>query len=99
MVKRKITVTVDEDLVANVQQLGTESLSSVVNAALAAEVARRSRAVALERLLNDWDAVLGPVSAAAADAAREAFDDLDAVGPISAADPGPGRSASRRGAA
>lgn len=41
MAKRKITVTVDDDLVEAVQRLGAESLSSVVNAALARDVERR----------------------------------------------------------
>jgi hypothetical protein len=79
MAKRKITVTVDEDLVAAVHALGAESLSSVVNTALAGEVDRRARAAALERLLAGWDAELGSVSEAAAAVARAAFDDLDAV--------------------
>lgn len=79
MAKRKITVTVDDDLVEAVHSLGATSLSSVVNDALAREVERRARAAALDRLLVDWDATLGPVSAVAAAAARAAFDDLDAV--------------------
>lgn len=79
MAKRKITVTVDEDLVDAVRSLGLESLSSVVNAALSSEVERRARAAALERLLRDWDARLGPVSDDAIARARDAFDDLDAV--------------------
>jgi len=79
MAKRKITVTVDEDLVRTVQTLGSESLSSVVNAALASEVDRRARAAALERMLAEWDAAFGPVSDEAAAAASAAFDDLDAL--------------------
>ena len=38
MAKRKITVTVDESLVDQVQALGAASLSSVVNEALEREV-------------------------------------------------------------
>lgn len=79
MAKQKITVTVDEDLVRTVQALGAESLSSVVNAALANEVDHRARAAALARTLDEWDAELGPVPAAAVAAAAAAFDDLDAV--------------------
>ena len=94
MAKRKITVTVDEELVASVQALGGESLSAVVNDALAAEVERRARAAALARLLADWDATFGPVGAGAAAAAAAAFDDLDAV---AVAPPTPARR--RRGAA
>lgn len=94
MAKRKITVTVDDALVESIQTLGTESLSAVVNAALATEVERRARAAALGRLLVEWDAALGPVSEAAAEAAAAAFDDLDAV-----ADPPPARPKRRRRAA
>jgi len=88
-------VTVDEELVASVQALGAESLSAVVNEALAQEVERRARAAALGRLLADWDAAYGPVGAEAAAAAAAAFDDLDAVAepPVT-----PGRRR-RRGAA
>jgi hypothetical protein len=78
MAKRKITVTVDEELVEAVRG-GVESLSSVVNSALASEVERRARAAALRRVLVGWDEAYGPVSDAAGDAARRAFDDLDAL--------------------
>jgi hypothetical protein len=78
MAKRKITVTVDEDLVDAVQVLGADSLSSVVNTALVNELDRRARAAALARVLADWDAQFGPVPEHAAAAAAAAFDDLDA---------------------
>lgn len=90
MAKRKITVTVDEDLVDAVRSLGLESLSSVVNAALSSEVERRARAAALERLLREWDDRFGPVSADAAAQARDVFDDLDAVRAGTGASTGPG---------
>ena len=97
MAKRKITVTVDEDLVETVQSLGAESLSSVINAALAREVDRRARASALERLLAEWDAEFGPVPAAVAASAAAAFDDLDATAETRKSVPARGRR--RRGAA
>jgi hypothetical protein len=97
MAKRKVTVTVDEDLVESVQRLGAESLSSVVNAALAAEVDRRARAAALERMLEEWDEALGPVDDDAAEAARAAFDDLDAL--VVRPEPRPARSRRRRAGA
>jgi post-segregation antitoxin (ccd killing protein) len=97
MVKRKITVTVDEELVESVQTLGTESLSAVVNQALAAEVERRARAAALGRLLAEWDTAFGPVGEAAAAAACASFDDVDAVDAVTAVTDAPGRH--RRGAA
>jgi Arc/MetJ family transcription regulator len=96
MAKRKITVTVDDDLVEAVQVLGAESLSSVVNAALSNEVERRARAAALGRMLAGWDATLGPVSARATAAAAAAFDDLDGVADTG---PAPARGRSRRGVA
>lgn len=90
-------MTVDGDLVDTVQKLGTESLSAVVNEALAHEVERRARAAALGRLLADWDGTYGPVSAEAAAAAAAAFDDLDAVAVTVERPARPGRR--RRGAA
>jgi hypothetical protein len=88
MAKRKITVTVDEDLVESVQSLGVESLSSVINAALAREVDRRARASALERLLAEWDAEFGPVPSSVAASAAAAFDDVDATAEARKSAPG-----------
>ena len=96
MAKRKITVTVDEELVDTVQAIGSESLSAVVNAALAREVDRRARAVALGRLLAGWDTRFGPVPTGAAAAAAAAFDDVDGV---AAQDEPPTRRRGHRGAA
>ena len=61
MAKRKITVTVDEELVETAHALGADSLSSVVNRALEREVDRRARHAALGRLLAEWDDAHGPV--------------------------------------
>jgi predicted transcriptional regulator len=96
MAKRKITVTVDDELVEAVQTLGKASLSSVVNDALISEIERRARAAALGRMLADWDAALGPVAFGAIAAAAAAFDDLDAVTESGTAHLG---SRSRRGVA
>ncbi|MGH9114696.1 MAG: hypothetical protein ACRDWW_02590 [Acidimicrobiales bacterium] len=97
MVKRKITVTVDENLVEDVKVLGTDSLSAVVNSALASELERRSRAVALKRLIEDWDGRLGPVHSEVAEAAGAAFDDLDATAELRP--PAPRQRRRRQGAA
>jgi hypothetical protein len=86
MAKRKVTVSIDEELVSAVQGLGRATLSGVINVALAAEVDRQSRAAALKRLLDQWDARFGPVSDAATDAARAAFDDVDAVAVLETTD-------------
>lgn len=80
MAKRKITVTVDEDLVAMIQASGSESLSGVVNQALAAHVERLGRREALGQLLDQWEGQFGPVSGEAAAAAQSAFDELDSTG-------------------
>ncbi len=98
MAKRKITVTVDDDLVDAVQALGAGSLSAAVNAALAAEVERRARAAALGRLLAGWDAAHGPVPDDVAAHASAAFDDADAVADPDAVAERPRRTR-RRGAA
>ncbi len=80
MAKRKITVTVDERLVEQAQLLGVANISAAVNEALAAHVDRLERRAALRRLLDGWDGEHGPVSEAAAEEARAAFDMLDGSG-------------------
>jgi hypothetical protein len=77
MAKRKITVTVDEELVELVHELGEHSLSSVVNAALAEHVERLGRLASLRDLLDRWEAEAGPVSAEAAADAAAAFDQFE----------------------
>jgi len=80
MAKRKITVTVDEQVVEQAQALGVgPSLSAVVNDALVAHVDRLARRAALGELLDSWDGRLGPVPEADVAAARAAFDELDGV--------------------
>ena len=79
MAKRKITVTVDEELVETAHALGADSLSSVVNRALEREVDRRARHAALGRLLAEWVAAPGPVEDATAAWAPTQFDRLDGV--------------------
>jgi len=78
MAKRKITVTVDEELVDLAHEFGAEKLSTVVNAALAEHVERLGRLATLRQLLDQWEAQAGPVppdiradAAAAFDAAED----------------------------
>lgn len=78
MVKRKITVTVDADLVESVQAEPGESLSGLVNAALRAEHDRKARRIALRALLDAWDAELGPVDDDTLAWADDAFDRAEA---------------------
>ena len=79
MAKRKITVTVDEELVEQAHLLGVDSLSAVVNQALADHIERLARRAALRRLLDGWERECGPVSEAAATQAQAVFDELDGV--------------------
>lgn len=79
MAKRKITVTVDEELVAAVRELDVEPLSAVVNEALAAEVDRRARARALGHMVERWRHEFGQPTPEDAAYAAAAFDELDAV--------------------
>lgn len=79
MAKRKITVTVDEEVVEQARLLGESHLSAIVNEALASHVERLARRAALRRLLDTWDAELGPIPDAEAAAARSAFDELDGI--------------------
>jgi hypothetical protein len=78
MAKRKITVTVDEELVEHAHRLDAHaSLSSVVNDALSAYVERQGRLVALGDLLLSWETSYGPIPDDHAKDAKEAFDELD----------------------
>jgi len=74
MAKRKITVTVDEELVDRVHQLGDERLSAVVNRALVEHIEHLGRLASLRALLDRWEADLGPVGPEAAKEAAAAFD-------------------------
>jgi antitoxin CcdA len=57
--KRKVSVSLDEDLVAELEA-GGEALSTQVNEAIRAELSRRRRHRLLDDLLNDLDATHGP---------------------------------------
>ena len=57
--KRKVSVSLDEDLVAELEA-GDEALSTQVNAAIRAEVDRRRRQRLLGELLDDLEAQHGP---------------------------------------
>jgi antitoxin CcdA len=59
--KRKISVSLDADLVAELEE-GGEALSKQVNAAVRETLARRRRQRLLAELLSELDAEHGPVS-------------------------------------
>jgi post-segregation antitoxin (ccd killing protein) len=75
--KRKITVTVDEAVVAGIEALGVTNLSAVINAALATELQTVGSRRALESLLAGWNDRFGAVSEDDLRGAREAFAELD----------------------
>lgn len=58
--KRKVSVTIDDDLV-DALQASDDSLSAQVNAAIRMVVEQRMRATRLRRLLDDLEAADGPV--------------------------------------
>ena len=84
MAKRKITVTVDEELVDLAHEFGEEKLSAVVNTALAEHVERLGRLATLRQLLDRWEAQAGPVPNDVRADAVAAFDEADASPSIAA---------------
>lgn len=61
--KRKVSVSLDQDLVAELDLAG-EALSSQVNDALKVELARRRRQRLMDEMLNDLTSTQGPVDEA-----------------------------------
>ncbi len=61
LAKRKISISLDEDLVAELEA-GDRSLSAQINAAVRAEIERRWRQRLLVELLDRLDAEHGPVA-------------------------------------
>ncbi|MGW0183239.1 type II toxin-antitoxin system CcdA family antitoxin [Nocardia sp. NPDC003345] len=80
MAKRKITVTIDEEVLEKARELGDAHLSAVVNAALTEHVDRMARRGALQELLDGWERSAGPVDDADARDAAAAFDELEGIG-------------------
>lgn len=82
MAKRKITVTVDEQLVERMKRLHGETVSSVVNKALIVYFEHRARNDALGQMLAEWDRRFGPVNDPALEAdAQAAFDEAAGIIP------------------
>ncbi len=61
--KRKVSLSLDADLIEEFERDVGEALSAQVNAALRTEVERRRRQRALRQLLDDLDATDGPLAA------------------------------------
>lgn len=79
MAKRKMTVTVDSELVDEARRLGVETMSGVVNDALAAHIEHVARRDALRDQLRAWDQAFGPLAEEDLVDARATFDDADGV--------------------
>ncbi|HEY2553601.1 MAG TPA: type II toxin-antitoxin system CcdA family antitoxin [Streptosporangiaceae bacterium] len=77
MAKRKITVTVDEELVDLAHAVGDEKLSAVVNTALAEHVERLGRLATLRQLLDRWETQAGPLPPDVLADAAAAFDEAE----------------------
>lgn len=75
MAKRKITVTVDEELVDWLRAVDTGSVSGVVNQALVELRERRAQNEALGMMLDEWDREFGPTDGAYLADAQAAFDE------------------------
>ncbi|MBA2729795.1 MAG: type II toxin-antitoxin system CcdA family antitoxin [Euzebyaceae bacterium] len=61
--KRKVSLSLDADLVDELEHAPDEALSAQVNSAIRAEVQRRRRHRALRELLNQLDDADGPLTA------------------------------------
>ena len=61
MAKRKVTVTIDEELLDVLRDQGTENVSAAINDALAEHAERVGRLAALRAQLDRWDAEFGVV--------------------------------------
>jgi Post-segregation antitoxin CcdA len=77
MAKRKITVTIDEDLLDSIPELGTENVSSLLNKALRTELEARARHQALGLLLEELRIAHGEPTEEALRAAEDAFAELE----------------------
>jgi Post-segregation antitoxin CcdA len=77
MAKRKITVTIDEDLLDSMLEMGTENVSHVLNRALRNEIEAQARHKALGGLLDELQSAYGEPTQEARQAAQEAFEELD----------------------
>jgi hypothetical protein len=68
--KRKMTVSIDADLVAEME-LANEPVSVQVNQAVSESIALRRQHRLLREMLDEFDAELGPVDPALLDKYRE----------------------------
>lgn len=81
MAKRKITVTVDEELVDRARTLSDEPLSRLVNAALAEHVRLLAHHDALREWVEEIERQQGPPSPGALADAEAAFEEAAGLRP------------------
>lgn len=82
----RVNVTIPDELVARARAAGL-NISSVASAALAEELDRRAKVVALDRYLAEMESELGPVAATEQAAAERWVDGLLRDMPQSGSDP------------
>jgi hypothetical protein len=76
MAKRKISVTIDEDLLELANDSGTP-VSVLVNTALGEHLDRLARHAALGDLLERWESLLGPIDESERADVQAAFAEAD----------------------
>lgn len=76
MAKKKVSVTIDEELLELANLSGTP-VSVLVNTALGEHLDRLARQAALADLLQRWDSLLGPIDESERADIRAAFAEAD----------------------
>ncbi|MDQ4089035.1 MAG: hypothetical protein M3163_01830 [Actinomycetota bacterium] len=77
MKKRRVTLNLDEDVVAALESVAGQSMSAVANEALRQAVAAEAHRAALLRWLDELDAEFGPPSASDFDVAQRLLDEAE----------------------
>ncbi len=83
MAKRKLTITIDDDLYDDLQSTSSDNVSAMVNDALRQQLKLRNQMRALKSLLDEWEERLGPIPAEAIAEADALFDELDRAAGLS----------------
>ncbi len=77
MKKRRVTLNLDEDVVAALESVAGQSMSSVANEALRQAVAAEAHRVALLRWLDELDTKFGPPTTADIEVAERLLDEVE----------------------
>lgn len=76
MKKRRLTVSLDEDVVESLESLGDRSLSAAVNRALRQTAAAQAHRTALVSWLDELDSAQGAATAAEAEGVAAFLDEI-----------------------